>query len=268
MNMRSTINLRGGSEMPAVGLGTWQLTGEDALISVSDALKLGYRLIDTSSDYNNHEQVGQAINNSRVPRDEIFLTTKVEEDDSYEAVKQYIKQLDQDSVDLILIHRPPHQGVGVDLWRGLIQAKIDGFTNEVGVSNYSVDELEELIKSTGVIPAVNQIEWTPFGHSKKMLRFCRQNNIVIQAYSPLTHGERIDDETVVEIAEKYSKTPAQILIRWNIECKVVPIVKATSRPHLEENLSVFDFEITKNDMQKLNNLNEKFSALGSRLQYA
>lgn len=268
MDQQSTINLRSGHQMPIMGLGTWQLRGEECVRAVGMALELGYRMIDTSSDYGNHAEVGQAINQSRIPRNGIFLVTKVEEDDdAYEAAKEYLGQLGQDYANMMLIHRPPPSGVGEELWRGLMRTRQDGLTKDIGVSNYSIEQLEELIEVSGEVPAVNQIGWSPFGHSQEMLNFCQENGIIIQAYSPLTHQERLDDEVIEDLASKYSKTPAQILIRWNIQLGVVPIVKATSRQHLQENIDVFDFEISSEDMSRLDSLNEQFSALGNSLKY-
>ena len=268
MNAQSTIELRSGSKMPVMGLGTWQLTGDDAVSSAAYALEIGYRMIDTSSDYRNHEQIGRAIRDSLIPRQDIYLVTKVEEDDnSYEAVKEYLGQLGMNYADLILIHRPPSRDVGTDLWKGLVQAKQEGLTRDIGISNYSIDQIEELIKSTGVTPVVNQIEWSPFGFSKEMLRYCRSKDIIIQAYSPLTRQGRLDEGPIVELAEKYGKTPAQIMIRWDLQHKVVPIVKATSREHLEENIDVFDFSIGNDDIARLDDLNEHYSSLGRKPLY-
>jgi 2,5-diketo-D-gluconate reductase A len=268
MNAQSKIELKGGNKMPVMGLGTWQLRGEDCLRSISTALELGYRMIDTASDYHNHTEVGRAINSSRVPRNGIYLVTKIEEyDDAYQATEQYLEELGQEYTNLMLIHRPPESGVGVDLWQGLIDAKQAGLARDIGVSNYSIEQIQELFDATGELPAVNQIEWSPFGHDMEMLKFCREQGIQIQAYSPLTRQERLHDDTIEKLAQKYGKTPAQIMIRWNIEHKVVPIVKATSRQHLKENIDIFDFELGNDDVKQMDNFNEHYSSLGSRLQY-
>ena len=268
MNAASTISLLNGNKMPVMGLGTWKLTGEDCLRAVSMALELGYRMIDTASNYHNHQEVGQAIKSSRIPRNGIFLTTKVEEnDDAFTATQDYLEELQQKYADLMLIHWPPRSGAGEQLWRGLIRARNSGLAKNIGVSNYTIEQMKQLIKTTGEVPAVNQIEWSPFGHSMEMLRFCRDNGIIIQAYSPLTHGERFEEGLIHEMAQKYGKTAAQIVIRWDIQHKIVPVIKATSRQHLKENIGMFDFEISNEDMRALDGLNEEFSALGGRLQY-
>lgn len=268
MNVQSSVNLPSGNKMPVMGLGTWGLSGGQAVESITMALELGYRMIDTSSDYGNHDQVGEAISVSIVPRENIFVITKVEEDDNaYSATKEYLGQLGLGYADLILIHRPPSRNAGEELWKGLVRAKSEGLTKEIGISNYSIEQIDELIKGTGVVPAVNQIEWSPFGHSKEMLRYCRQHDIIIQAYSPLTRTERLEEAPISDLAEKYYKTPAQLLIRWNIQHQVVPIVKATSQEHLEENIDVFDFAISNEDMAQLDGLNEEYSSLGRKPQY-
>jgi 2,5-diketo-D-gluconate reductase A len=166
-----------------------------------------------------------------------------------------------------LIHRPPEDGVGVELWEGLVRARKEGLARDIGVSNYSSGQLQDLARATGEVPVVNQIEWSPFGHSPPMFEFCRANGIVIQAYSPLTRAERLDDERLREIASRYERTPAQILIRWNLQLGTVPLPKANRKRHLEENIEVFDFEISDADMSALTGLNEEYSSLGS-LAYA
>lgn len=264
MNIQSKVPLHIGINIPLVGLGTWKLKGDVALQRVYDALELGYRLIDTSGDYGNHHEVGEAIRNSSVPRKDIFLVTKVEEDeDAYEATKSDLAELGMDYADLMLIHRPPESGAGKELWKGLARAKRDGLAREIGVSNYSIPNIEEIANTTGEKPVVNQIEWSPFGYSRDMLAFCRREGITIMAYSPLTRATRLDEEALEDMAQKYGKTSAQLLIRWNIQHGVVSIPKAAHRDHLAENIDVFTFAISREDMEILDSLNEHYSALGS-----
>ncbi|HET7059877.1 MAG TPA: aldo/keto reductase [Candidatus Saccharimonadales bacterium] len=264
MNLKSTITLHTGREMPIIGLGTWQLT-KDTPGTIQEALGLGYPMIDTSGDYGTQPGIGDGIQKSGFERSAFYLVTKVEEDDdAYEATKDDLAELGLSYADLMLLHRPPASGAGEDLWRGLMRARDDGLTKDIGVSNYSIEQLQELIDNTGEVPVVNQIEWSPFGHSKEMLGYCQENGIVIQAYSPLTRGERLDDQTVQEIAAAHGKTPGQIMIRWSLQQQgVVPIIKANSLDHLEENIKVFDFKLSEDDMRRLDSLNEEFSALGS-----
>ena len=263
MNKQSTIPLHTGNRMPIFGLGTWQLTNDTAG-TVLYALELGYRLIDTSSDYETQPGIGEAIKNSKIDRKRIYVVTKVEEtDDAYERTKANLKELDLEYVDLMLIHRPPPTGAGEDLWEGLIQAKKEGLVRDIGVSNYSTELIDKLIEAGGEVPTVNQIEWSPFGHSRDMMKYCAEKKIIIQAYSPLTRTKRLDDDTLAQVAARYNKGPAQILIRWNVQLGTNPIPKANQKKHLEENISVFDFEISDEDMKTLNDLNEGYSSLGS-----
>lgn len=268
MDATSTVILRTGSRMPVMGLGTWQLT-HDTAGTVATALQLGYRLIDTSGDYGTQPGIGEGIRRSGIEREQIYLQTKIEDTDkdAYEAVQYNLEELGQDYADLILIHRPPRSGAGVELWDQLIRAKMDALTRDIGVSNYSIEQIQELIDTTGEVPAVNQIEWSPFGHSEDMLAFCKQEGIIIQAYSPLTRTERLYDATIVDLAKMYGKTPAQILLRWCLQLGTVPLPKANKEEHLRENLDIFDFELAADDMAKLNGLNEEYSTFGT-LPYA
>lgn len=263
-----TMQLHTGREIPAVGLGTWQLT-HDTAGTVEAALRLGYRMVDAAVDYRTQPGIGEAVDRSSLGRGAIYIVTKVEEnEDAYEGTVRNLGELRLDHVDLVLIHRPSPDHAGRELWEGLIGARDDGLTTDIGVSNYSVEEIEELIGETGEVPVVNQIEWTPFGWSREMLDYCRERRIVIQAYSPLTRTRRLDDAKLVEIGDACNKTPAHVLIRWSLQSGVVPIPKANRRDHLEENLDVFDFELTDEQMAALNDLNEEWSSLGRSLQYA
>jgi diketogulonate reductase-like aldo/keto reductase len=264
---RSTLQLRSGQEIPVLGLGTWQLRRETAA-TVARAFDLGYCMVDTSGDYGTQPGVGKALQKHAHERDALFVVTKVEEtDDAYAAVKKNLAELGTEYADLVLIHRPPEDGVGLGLWKGLIRAKQEGLARDIGVSNYSAQQIQELAQASGEMPAVNQVEWSPFGHSRQLLDFCRENQIVLQAYSPLTRTQRLDDETVRALADKHDKTPAQLLIRWNLQLGTVPLPKANRITHLKANLAVFDFELSDEEMDRLNGLNEHFSSLGD-LPYA
>lgn len=266
MNINSKVTLHTGRRMPVLGLGTWKLT-QDTAGTIAKALLLGYPMIDTSGDYGTQPGIAEGIKKSRLSRNQFYLVTKIEEtDDAYQATKKNLEELQLDYADLMLIHRPPKSGAGKKLWEGLIRAKQEGLTKDIGVSNYSIEQVDELIRTTGEVPAVNQIEWSPFGHSMQMLDYCRDNDVIIQAYSPLTRSERLDDPELADIADKYEKSAAQILTRWNLQLGTVPIVKANKIEHLKEDLNVFDFELDEEDMEQLNALNEEYSALGD-LQY-
>lgn len=262
MDRQVTVPLHTGRAMPVLGLGTWELTIETAS-SVEHALEAGYRMIDTACDYGSQPGIGEALRRTGLDRDEIYLVAKVEEDqDAYEATRRYLDEMGQNRADLMLIHRPPPEASGVELWEGLLRAREAGLTVDIGVSNYSMARIEQLVEATGELPAVNQIEWSPFGWSGEMLSYCREREIVIQAYSPLTRTERLDDETVAEVAASHDRTPAQVLLRWSLQRGTVPLPKANRKDHQVENLGAFDFALGEKDMQVLDDLNEHYSSLG------
>ena len=262
MDAETRITLHTGGRMPVMGLGTWQLTTETAA-TVRAALTHGYRMIDTAVDYGSQPGIGEAIRHSDVDRGELFVVTKIEEDDdAYQAVQRDLEELQLGYADLTLIHRPPPSGAGEDLWRGLIRARKDGLVTDIGVSNYPADLVDALIDATGETPVVNQVEWSPLGHSDELQRHHAGKEVVIQAYSPLTRGRRLEEGPFLELGRKHGKTPAQILLRWNLQRGTVPLPKANQQAHLQENLDVFDFELDDADMESLNGLNEHYSALG------
>lgn len=263
MDARSTLPLHTGNAIPVLGLGTWQLT-QDTAGTVARALELGYPMIDTSSDYGTQPGIGAAVRRTGAARDSFYLVAKVEEtDDAYRATRDYLEELGLEHADLMLIHRPPDDGVGAGLWEGLRQAKKEGLTRDIGVSNYSMEQIRALTAATGEKPVVNQVEWSPFGHSRALLDACRGEGIVIQAYSPLTRVKRLDDRALNEVAKRREKSPAQILIRWNLERGTVPLPKANRIEHLEENFDVFDFELGEDDLARLDQLNDRYSSLGT-----
>ncbi len=265
MDMLANYQLASKNKIPVMGLGTWQLkpnTEETVLI----ALGLGYRMLNTSREYGNQADIGEAIKISVVNREDVYLIATIEEtDEAYEAALSNIETLGVDYVDLTLIHRPPLYGAGEELWEGLMRAKKEGLTKDIGVSNYSVRLIKKLVESTGEMPAVNQIEWSPFGFSLEMKKFCDENGIIIQAHCPLTRGKRLDNPILIDLATIYGKTPAQMLLRWNLQHKIIPLAKAAHADHLIENIDIFDFVITAEDMDVLDSLNENYSALGSPL---
>ena len=262
LSPHSTVRLPSGNRMPLLGLGTWELRHHTAE-AVTQALAAGYQMLDTSADYHTQRGIGDALRQGKVSRDSVYIVTKIEEtDDAYDATRINLAELRVDHADLVLIHRPPERGVGEVLWEGLRRAKREGLTRDIGVSNFSIEKIEELVYRTGELPAVNQIEWSPFGHSPRMLDFCFDNHIVIQAWSPLTRGLRLNDDKLTSMAARYGKTPAQLLIRWNLQLGVVPLPKANHAEHQRENIEVFDFEIRQMDMVKLRTLNEHYSSMG------
>lgn len=267
MDKNSNIKLRTSREMPVIGLGTWQLHNNTA-DAVKNALDLGYRMIDTSGDYGTQPGIAKGLNLSRKSRKDYYIVTKIENyEDAYESAKKNVKELKIEYADLVLVHWPPSSGAGIDLWKGLIKARDECLTVDIGVSNYSVELMEELERQTSELPCVNQIDWTPFGYSQKMLDYCRDKEIVIQSYSPLTHKNKLGDATLGKLAKRHNKTPAQILIRWNLQLGTVPLPKASSIEHQKENIDVFDFELSEEDMDVLNELNEQYASVSSSLNY-
>ena len=255
-----------GNRMPLLGLGTWHLN-HHTVDSLCSALQMGYRMVDTAADYHTQRGIGDAIKACGFDRDSLYVITKVDpEEDGYAATRRNLAQLKLNYVDLMLMYRPASVGKQEIAWEGLRRAKREGLVHDIGVSSYSIEQIEELVYRSGEMPVVNQVEWSPFGHSPRMLDFCRDNGIVIQAWSPLTRATRLNDDKVRTMAARYGKTPAQLLLRWNLQLGVAPLPKANHVQHQRDNLNVFDFEITPADMAKLNALNQHYSAV-ERLLY-
>jgi diketogulonate reductase-like aldo/keto reductase len=260
INLQSSIALRTGRAMPILALGTLEVDNIEQ--EVERALKLGYPMIDASGNYGTHSSIAEGIAASGLNRSQFYIVTKVKNNEhGYGAMERDLKELRMDYVDLALIQWPPTHGAGVKLWHDLIRAKQDGLIKDIGVSNYNERQIEDLIENTGEVPVVNQIEWSPFAFAQEILDFSQENNIILQAYSPLTQANRLDDEELTEMAADYDKSPTQLLIRWNLQLGVVPFIKATSRYYQEENLDVFDFEITDADMKILCSMCEAYSAI-------
>lgn len=263
MDASTTTRLRTGREMPVFGLGTWKLT-DDTADAVAFALGLGYRMIDTAVDYGSQAGIGQALERTGTPREDVYLVAKVEEDDhGLTATRRYLAEMNQEYADLVLIHRPPREGVGEKLWDQLRRARDQGLVRDIGVSNYSVEEMDRLAEASGEMPVVNQVEWTPFGWSPDVLEACRSREVVIQGYSPLTRGERLDHPVIRRVADEKGATPAQVLLRWCLARGVVPLPKANRREHIRENLGTFEVVLADDDMAALDALDENYSALGA-----
>ncbi len=255
------IPLNDGHRIPVFGLGVFRATaGGEAKQAVKWALELGYRHVDTARIYGNEEDVGEALRESGVPREELFVTTKLWNDDhgyleAMRACEESLKRLGLDYLDLYLIHWPV-EGKRHDSWRALVELKKNGLCRSIGVSNYTERHLTELLERSDVVPAVNQVEFHPFLAQPSLRRFCREKGIVFESYSPLTKGKRIDDPRLAAIAKKHGRTPAQILIRWVIENEVVVIPKATKRERIAENARVSDFSLDAEDRRILDGMNE------------
>lgn len=259
--LNSTTKLNSGVEMPVLGLGVYQIpAGRATEEAVKFALKIGYRHVDTAKLYGNEESVGKAIRESGLPRDQVFVTTKLwNSDHGYEAAiragEASLKRLGLGHIDLYLIHWPV-QGLRDDSWRALVELKRRGVCRSIGVSNYTVKHLQELLADSDHIPDVNQVEFNPFLYQEELLSFCNENKIQLEAYSPLTRGYKLRHPVVVEVARRYSKSPAQVMIRWGLQHGLVVIPKSSRPERIRENSEVFDFEITAADMRKLDALGE------------
>ncbi len=263
MKIDSTIRMNNGIEIPRLGLGMYRSPkGQKSFSTVLSALQFGYRHADTATLYNNEREVGEAVRESGIPREQIFVTTKLWNDDhgydrALRAFDKSMKELNLDYIDLYLIHWP----VPVkrkDSWKALQKIYKEGRCRSIGVSNYLIRHLEELLSDTEVVPVVNQVEFSPFLYQKELLEYCRSKNILLEAYSPITKGRRLNDADVVKIASNYRKTPAQILIRWGLQQDLVVLVKSNRVERIEENGSVFDFEISPEDMRYLDSLDENY----------
>ncbi|HEO8420315.1 aldo/keto reductase [Niallia sp. FSL W8-0635] len=262
-SLKSTTTLHNGVEMPWLGLGVFLVKdGEEVVNSVKAALEAGYRSIDTAAVYKNEEGVGKAITESNVPREELFITTKVwNADQGYEATLAAfdvsMEKLGLDYLDLYLIHWPlPSQGKFVETWKALEKLYKDGRVRAIGVSNFKVHHLEEVIAKGEIVPMVNQVEYHPRFNQRELHDFCKKHSIQLEAWSPLMQGGLLEEPTLVEIAKKYNKSTAQIIIRWDIQTGVVTIPKSVKPHRIAENADVFDFELSDEDMDKINALNQ------------
>jgi diketogulonate reductase-like aldo/keto reductase len=255
------VDLSHGGPIPVFGLGVYQTgPGKGTVNAITWALEAGYRHIDTAALYANESEVGEAIHASGIPREQIFVTTKLwNNDHGYEhalkAFDESIGRLGLDYVDLYLIHWPV-ETLRHDSWRALEQILKDGRARAIGVSNYTVTHLDEILGRCETPPAVNQVEFHPFLYQVELLEYCRSHNIKLEAYSPLTKGLKLGDERLVSMAEKHGRSVAQIMIRWALQHNLVVIPKSENKARIGENAAVFDFDLSEDDMSSINGLNE------------
>lgn len=261
MNLSSTRTLHNGVKMPIMGLGVWKVdNGEEASNAVKWALQAGYRMIDTAAAYKNEEGVGHGIKASGVAREEIFVTTKVwNSDQGYEkTLKAYddsLQRLNLDYVDLYLIHWPV-AGQFVDTWRAMEQLYKEGRVRAIGVCNFHQHHLEELMKTAEIKPMVNQIELHPQLTQEPLRSYCREQEIEVEAWSPLGQGKLLQDPVLVGIGERYQKTAAQVILRWDIQKQVITIPKSVNHDRILQNADVFDFELSSEELAKIDALNK------------
>jgi diketogulonate reductase-like aldo/keto reductase len=263
LTIESRIKLNDGMTMPLFGLGVWRLeSGKETRDAVSYALELGYKHVDTASMYNNEEDVGVAIQESSLPREKLFITTKVNSSElgyesTLEACERSLKKLKLTYIDLFLIHKPV-EGYRQNTWKALEKLKHESICRSIGVSNFSPKHLNEIFKICEFIPAVNQIEMNPFLAQKNISEFCRSKNIHITGYCPLARTEKSNDPTLVNVANECGKTWAQVMVRWGLQKQLTTIPKSANTERIRENSDVFNFELNEKQMLILDDLDEGF----------
>lgn len=263
-----TRELNDGNSMPGLGYGLWQVPDAETEKSVLHAINTGYRLIDTAQIYGNEHGVGNAIKSCGLPRQELFITTKIWNteqgyDSTLRSFEASLEKLQTEYVDLLLIHWPaPKKNLYVETWKALIQLKKQERVKSIGVSNFNSDHLERIINETSYIPSVNQIEVHPRFQQLDLRKFHEKYMIQTEAWSPLGQGQVIQDEIITKIAAKHGKTPAQIILRWHLEQGLIPIPKSVINNRIEENYSVFGFTLDKSDHEMILTMNNPEGRIG------
>lgn len=254
------IDLNDGRSIPQLGFGVWQISTDDIVGAVSHALRTGYRHIDTAQAYGNEEGVGRAIAESGIPREELWVTTKLNNGKHTRAAavaeaKTSLSKLGLDHLDLYLIHWPtPGSGDYVDTWRGMLDAREQGLTKSAGVSNFQPDHLQQLAEDGGAMPAVNQIELHPTFANAAVVTADNEHGIKTEAWSPLGLGTDLKNESIIALAEKLGRTPAQVILRWHLQQGRIIFPKSVTPSRIEENFKIFDFELTDEDLASIDAL--------------
>lgn len=257
------IQLNDGNLIPQLGYGVFLVDPEDTERVVSEALEVGYRHIDTASFYRNEAAVGRAIANSGIPRDELFITTKLwnsDHNDPHAAFQRSLDFLGLEAVDLYLIHWPvPMHGTALNAWRGMVEIVGSGRSRSIGVSNFEIEHLQELLNETGVVPAVNQVELHPLHQRRELREFCRQYNIAVEAWGPLAQGKSdlFERDPIAESARVHRRTPAQVVLRWHIQHGNIIFPKTMQRARMVENSSLFNFVLSDPEMAAIDELDEQ-----------
>jgi diketogulonate reductase-like aldo/keto reductase len=253
---KATVPLRSGAEIPLVGFGTWELQGDEAYQGVRTALDVGYRHIDTATAYNNEDRVGQALRDSGVDREAVFITTKCPPErhgQELATLENSLSGLGTEYVDLWLVHWPPRGQARPEMWQQFVAAHEQGKARAIGVSNYSMAQVDELVEATGETPAVNQIPWSPFSYDPAVAKEHTRRDIVLEGYSPLKNTP-LDHPMLVGIAAAHGKTPAQVVLRWHVEHGFVVIPRSARPGRIAENFELFDFELTEEEVSRLDSL--------------
>jgi diketogulonate reductase-like aldo/keto reductase len=261
--MNADIPLNNDTQIPLLGFGTWQITGQDAYDATVTAIKAGYRHIDTAMIYKNEEEVGRAIADSGIPREELFVTTKLwntDHGDVQAAFDLSLNKLGLDYVDLYLMHWPVP--TRVEAYKQMEIIAESGHAKAIGVSNFTIRHLESFLPQISIKPAINQVEFHPFLNQKELHEYCKSNDIVLEAYSPLAHAKNLDSEKLKVMAVKYSKSPAQIMLRWATQQGIIVIPKSTNKNRITENLESLAFDITGDDMAEMSSWDENLRTCG------
>ncbi|MFE9202037.1 aldo/keto reductase [Micromonospora sp. NPDC007230] len=257
VEQQPTVPLSGDVRIPLLGFGTWQATGRAGYDAVLAALDAGYRMIDTATMYGNEEEVGRAVKESGLRREDVFLTTKMLPDQvgrEREAIEASLRALDTDYVDLWLIHWPPSApGDSIPVWREFLAARDEGLVRTVGVSNYSISQIDELIQATEENPAVNQIRWSPTLYDRQTHAAHRDRGVVLEGYSPFKTSD-LSDPVLVRIAQAHGVSPAQVVLRWHIDHEIVVIPKSVHPERIQANADVFHFSLTAEEMRDIDAL--------------
>ncbi len=258
------IKLNQNIEIPALGLGTYRLT-EPAEVrrAVLAALEVGYRHFDTADIYGNHRQLARVFKESGIDRGELFITSKIWNSDhgynnTFRVYDRLLNELETDYLDLFLIHWPGFTYSYLDTWQAMIELYKNGRVRSIGVSNFLISHLEKLLEETGFAPAVNQIELHPYLVDWELVNYCREHNIAIEAWAPILKGQMAGDPVLIEIGKKYGKTPVQVALRWHIQNGFIAIPKSANPQRIRENFDIWDFELSDDDMQKINALNRGY----------
>ncbi|QWC24014.1 aldo/keto reductase [Bacillus haikouensis] len=260
-NLQSKKTLHNGIEIPYVGLGVYQMKDPiETVQAVKSAIETGYLSVDTAAVYGNEESVGQGVKESGADRKDLFITSKVwNSDQGYDttlkAFETSLKKLDMDYMDLYLIHWPV-EGKYKDTWKALERLYSEGLVKSIGVSNFHQHHLEDLMNSSNEKPVINQIECHPRLSQEKLKAFCQEENIAVEAWSPIAQGRVLDEPALKQIAEKHGKSSAQVILRWHLQNDVVIIPKSVHATRIKENADLFNFELSSDEMNKINDLNQ------------